>query len=225
MFGEASKILFLCFVQVAERISWVICDLSGNGLSLLIHRCVFTLSYPLRRTNPQASIESTSFLVWASLSQWQGKKCHQNVVLKKSSLYPKPFPLANSGKQERNGVKEMGLLYLFYFTHVYMDFPGGSDGRESAWKAGDPGLILGLGRSPGEGNGSCYLLNFYIEAYIILLIKKQRRGTSLVSQWLRLCAPHTGVPGSIPGKGTRSHVVQLKILFAATKIWRSQINI
>ena len=31
-------------------------------------------------------------------------------------------------------------------------FPGGSDSKESACNArGDPGLILGLGRSPGEG--------------------------------------------------------------------------
>ena len=30
----------------------------------------------------------------------------------------------------------------------------GSDGKESACSAGDPGLIPGLGRSPGEGNGS-----------------------------------------------------------------------
>ena len=33
-------------------------------------------------------------------------------------------------------------------------FPGGSDGKESAHNAGDPGLIPGLGRSPGEGNGN-----------------------------------------------------------------------
>ena len=32
-------------------------------------------------------------------------------------------------------------------------FPGGSDGKESACNAGDLGLILGLGRSLGEGNG------------------------------------------------------------------------
>ena len=31
--------------------------------------------------------------------------------------------------------------------------PGGSDGKESACNVGDPGLIPGLGRSPGEGNG------------------------------------------------------------------------
>ena len=34
-----------------------------------------------------------------------------------------------------------------------MGFPGGSDGKESACNAGDPGLIPGLGGFPGEGNG------------------------------------------------------------------------
>ena len=32
-------------------------------------------------------------------------------------------------------------------------FPGGSDGKESTCNAGDPDLIPGLGRSPGDGNG------------------------------------------------------------------------
>ena len=32
-------------------------------------------------------------------------------------------------------------------------FPGGSDGKASACSVGDPGLIPGLGRFPGEGNG------------------------------------------------------------------------
>ena len=31
--------------------------------------------------------------------------------------------------------------------------PGGSDGKEFVCSAGGPGLIPGLGRSPGEGNG------------------------------------------------------------------------
>ena len=30
-------------------------------------------------------------------------------------------------------------------------FPGGSDGKESAYSAGDPGSIPGSGRSPREG--------------------------------------------------------------------------
>ena len=34
-----------------------------------------------------------------------------------------------------------------------MGFPGGSDGKESAWNVEDPGSIPELGRSPGEGNG------------------------------------------------------------------------
>ena len=34
------------------------------------------------------------------------------------------------------------------------DFPGGSDGKASAYNAGDPGSIPGLVRSPGEGNGN-----------------------------------------------------------------------
>ena len=33
-------------------------------------------------------------------------------------------------------------------------FPGGSDSKASAHDLGDPGLIPGLGRSPGEGNGN-----------------------------------------------------------------------
>ena len=34
------------------------------------------------------------------------------------------------------------------------NFPGGSDGKTSAYNAGDPGSIPGSGRSPGEGNGN-----------------------------------------------------------------------
>ena len=35
-----------------------------------------------------------------------------------------------------------------------MGFPGGSDGKQYACNAGDPGLIPELGRLPGEGNGN-----------------------------------------------------------------------
>ena len=34
------------------------------------------------------------------------------------------------------------------------DFPGDSDGKESAWCVGDLGSIPEFGRSPGEGNGN-----------------------------------------------------------------------
>ena len=35
-----------------------------------------------------------------------------------------------------------------------MGFPCSSVGKESAWSAGNPGSIPGLGRSPGGGNGN-----------------------------------------------------------------------
>ena len=34
------------------------------------------------------------------------------------------------------------------------NFPGGSDGKASAYNAGDLDSIPGSGRSPGEGNGN-----------------------------------------------------------------------
>ena len=39
-------------------------------------------------------------------------------------------------------------------SRFVMGFPGGTDGKASACNVGDPGLIPGLGRSPGEGNGN-----------------------------------------------------------------------
>ena len=48
------------------------------------------------------------------------------------------------------------VLYyiLMYYVYYNIDFPGGSDGKESTCSAGDPGLIPQLGRSLGEGNGN-----------------------------------------------------------------------
>ena len=40
------------------------------------------------------------------------------------------------------------------FVSREIGFPGGSEVKASASNAGDPGSILELGRSPGEGNGN-----------------------------------------------------------------------
>ena len=40
-----------------------------------------------------------------------------------------------------------------YMLSICLSFPGSSAGKESAYSAGDLGLIPGLGRSPGEGKG------------------------------------------------------------------------
>ena len=46
------------------------------------------------------------------------------------------------------------MLVISKYETLAMGFPGDSDGKESACNTGDLGLITGLGRSPGEGNGN-----------------------------------------------------------------------
>ena len=43
---------------------------------------------------------------------------------------------------------------VFTWIYTYWGFPGSWDNKASAWNGGDPGLIPGSGRSPGEGNGN-----------------------------------------------------------------------
>ena len=58
----------------------------------------------------------------------------------------------------------------------------------------------------------CFMFTFLSQHLIYKQSKKnQDIGTSLVVQWLRLCAPNARDLGSIPGRGTRSHLLQLKI--------------
>ena len=44
------------------------------------------------------------------------------------------------------------MISDFEHLFTYLSFPGGSEGKASACKAGDLGSIPGSGRSPGEGN-------------------------------------------------------------------------
>ena len=50
-----------------------------------------------------------------------------------------------------------------------MDFPDGSDGKESTCNAGDLGLIPGLGRSPGGGKG--YPLQYSWASLVAQMVK------------------------------------------------------
>ena len=61
--------------------------------------------------------------------------------------------------EAQDGIKIAGrninkVRYADYTTLWQKDLPGGTDGKASAYNAGDPGSIPGLGRSPGEGNGN-----------------------------------------------------------------------
>ena len=64
----------------------------------------------------------------------------------------------NPRTEEPGGLQSMGLQRVRHKSTKMSignsrGFPGDSDGKEPACNAGDPGLIPGLGRSPGEGNG------------------------------------------------------------------------
>ena len=48
-----------------------------------------------------------------------------------------------------SGFKDSNMKHLSFSC-----FPIGSDGKESICNVGDPGLIPGWGRPPGEGNGN-----------------------------------------------------------------------
>ena len=49
---------------------------------------------------------------------------------------------------------EMSLNKLRELVTDREAFPGGSDGKASAYNVGYPGSIPGSGRSPGDGNGN-----------------------------------------------------------------------
>ena len=50
--------------------------------------------------------------------------------------------------------KDLHQDYLKNCQNSTVKIPGGSDGKASAYNAGDLGLIPGSGRSSGEGNGN-----------------------------------------------------------------------
>ena len=66
---------------------------------------------------------------------------------------------------------ETGLLgsRLDYRDCCHRGFPGSSAGKESACNVKDPGLILGLARSPGEGIG--YPLHYSWASLMAQMVK------------------------------------------------------
>ena len=101
---------------------------------------------------------------------------------------------------------------------------------------------VGVGKPLETAEGSSGLTTLPTKAASNVFREHQKSlyvETFLVGQWLRLCAPKAAGPGSIPGQGTRSHMLQLRVRMpqlkissaAATKIedpvcrthtWRSQ---
>ena len=61
-----------------------------------------------------------------------------------------------------------------------MGFPDSSVGKESACSVGDPSLIPGSGRSPGEGIG--YPLQYSWASLVVQLVKNQ---PAMQETWVR----------------------------------------
>ena len=73
--------------------------------------------------------------------------------------------------------------FKFTFSNI-LDFPGGSDGKESACNVGGPGSITGSGRCPAERNG--YPLQYSC------LKNSMDRGAWWRSPWGRIKSDTTG---------------------------------
>ena len=90
------------------------------------------------------------FLSWSRQCNFQtyqvGKEIKRDFrtlgLCVKDCLQPLAFPISSNWSP-------LGLLLV-------LGFPGGSDGKDSAWNAGNLGLIPGSGRSPGKGNDNLF---------------------------------------------------------------------
>ena len=103
---------------------------------------------------------------WFDLLAVQGtlKRLLQHHSLKASSFQLSAFfivqhshPYLTNGKTRaltRQNFVGKVICLLFNMLSRFVNFPGGSDGKASAYNAGDPGSSPGSGRSSGEGNGN-----------------------------------------------------------------------
>ena len=81
--------------------------------------------------------------------------CPLNLSEKKIFFLPESFSTGLEVKSHSTVLSPAFILWELGFPATCgEDFPGGSDGKVSAYNAGDPGLISGLGRSTEEGNGN-----------------------------------------------------------------------
>ena len=98
-----------------------------------------------------------------------------------------------------------------------MGFPGGSDGKESACNAGDPGLIPGSGRSPGEGIG--YPLQCSWASLVAQLIKNP---PAVQETWVRSLGWEDPLE---KGKATHSSILAWRIPWTVHGVAKSQTRL
>ena len=107
------------------------------------------LPFPSPRDLPDPRIEPMSPALQADSTNWITREDRE--VDKQMLLYTLSLIVRRTG----NIKNSLGHINIFtYFICLSLGFPGGSDGKASAYNEGDPGSIPGSGRSPGEGNGN-----------------------------------------------------------------------
>ena len=84
--------------------------------------------------------------------------CYSNGMFQSKHLYTLIVKIMTTVGMDENNLKQTNNWHPV----IILGFPGGSDGKASVYKAGDPGLIPGSGRCPGEGNGNP-LQYYYLE--------------------------------------------------------------
>ena len=80
-----------------------------------------------------------------------------------------------------------------------LGFPGGSDCKEFACNAGDPGLVPGLGRSPGRGHGNPLQYSCLENSMGRGAWRATVHGTTKSKTWLSNLYTHT--PAGSQGRG------------------------
>ena len=99
-------------------------------------------------------------------------------------------------------------------TPVFLGFPCGSAGKESALNAGDLDLIPGLGRSPGEGID--YALQYFGASLVAQLVKNL---PSMRETWVR---PLGWEDLLEKGKATHSSILAWRIPWTVPGVAKSR---
>ena len=96
------------------------------------------------------------FKAWKVGTRWN--LLHPSFQMLKQSRRPRGFLIKrNCNVQDYEEEALPGSIICVFYGVKHMcpsSFPGGSDGKEVACSAGDPGSVSGSGRFPGEGRGN-----------------------------------------------------------------------
>ena len=111
-----------------------------------------TLAWKIPWTEEPGRLQSMGSLSWTWLSDFI-LSFHFHALETEMATHSSVLAWRIPGMGEPGGLLSMGSRRV---GHDWSDLAvaGSSDHKESACNAGDPGLIPGLGRSPGERNGN-----------------------------------------------------------------------